>query len=60
LTANGVEESFCGWCTDKYGLSWQVVAIEYFSLINNADPKIRDKAMTNKLKQKKIILSELK
>jgi predicted 3-demethylubiquinone-9 3-methyltransferase (glyoxalase superfamily) len=24
LTTNGGEESVCGWCKDKYGLSWQV------------------------------------
>lgn len=60
LTTNGGEESSCGWCKDKYGLSWQVVPIEYFDLINSDDPAVREKAMTNTLKQKKIILSELK
>lgn len=60
LTANGGQESSCGWCKDKYGLSWQVVPIEYFDLINSNDPKVRDKAMKNTLQQKKIILSELK
>jgi predicted 3-demethylubiquinone-9 3-methyltransferase (glyoxalase superfamily) len=60
LTANGGQESSCGWCKDKYGLSWQVVPVEYFDLINSNDPKIREKAMKNTLKQKKLILSELK
>lgn len=60
LTANGGAESSCGWCKDKYGLSWQVVPVEYFTLINSDDPKIRDKAIKNTLKQKKLILSELK
>jgi predicted 3-demethylubiquinone-9 3-methyltransferase (glyoxalase superfamily) len=60
LTANGGQESACGWCKDKYGLSWQVVPEEYFALINSEDPKVRDKAMKNTLKQTKIILSELK
>jgi len=60
LTANGGVESSCGWCKDKYGLSWQVVPVEYFSLINSDDPKIRDKAMKNTFAQKKIILSDLK
>lgn len=60
LTTNGGQESSCGWCKDKYGLSWQVVPIEYFDLINSDDPKVKDKAMKNTLKQKKIILSELK
>jgi predicted 3-demethylubiquinone-9 3-methyltransferase (glyoxalase superfamily) len=60
LTANGGQESSCGWCKDKYGLSWQVVPVEYFDLINNDDPKVREKALRNTLKQKKLILSELK
>ena len=60
LTKNGGQESSCGWCKDKYGLSWQVVPVEYFDLINSDDPKVRDKAMKNTLKQKKLILSELK
>jgi len=60
LTKNGGQESSCGWCKDKYGLSWQVIPIEYFELINSDDPNVREKAMKNTLKQKKIILSELK
>ena len=60
LTANGGQESSCGWCKDKYGLSWQVVPVEYFELINSNDPIVREKAMKNTLTQKKIILSELK
>ena len=60
LTTNGGEEGSCGWCKDKYGLSWQVVPVEYFDLINSNDPKVREKAMKNTFKQKKIILSELK
>jgi predicted 3-demethylubiquinone-9 3-methyltransferase (glyoxalase superfamily) len=60
FTANGGQESSCGWCKDKYGLSWQVVPVEYFDLINSNDPIVREKAMKNTLTQKKIILSELK
>jgi predicted 3-demethylubiquinone-9 3-methyltransferase (glyoxalase superfamily) len=60
LTANGGQEGSCGWCKDKYGLSWQVVPVDYFDLINSKDPKVREKAMKNTLKQKKLILSELK
>lgn len=60
LTANGGQESVCGWCKDKYGLSWQVVPEEYFTLINSEDPQVREKAMQGIMKQKKIVLSELK
>lgn len=59
LTANGGQEGSCGWCKDKYGLSWQVVPIAYFDLINSNDPNVREKAIKNTLKQKKLILSEL-
>lgn len=60
LTSNGGEEGPCGWCKDKYGLSWQVVPVEYFELIHSSDPRVREKAMKNTFKQKKLILSELK
>lgn len=60
LTTNGGQVGSCGWCKDKYGLSWQVVPVEYFDLINHSNPKIREKAIKNTLKQKKLILSELK
>lgn len=60
LTSNGGEEGGCGWCKDKYGLSWQVVPIEYFALINSNDSAVREKALLNTFKQKKLILSELK
>lgn len=60
LTADGGQESYCGWCKDKYGLSWQVVPVEYFDLINNKNPEVREKAMRNTMKQNKLILAELK
>lgn len=60
LTSNGGEEGVCGWCKDKYGLSWQVVPVEYFDLIHSEDPVVRDKVLTNTFKMKKLILAELK
>ncbi|HRZ76516.1 MAG TPA: VOC family protein [Bacteroidales bacterium] len=60
LTSNGGEEGVCGWCKDKFGLSWQIVPVEYFDLIHNADPVVREKALRNTFKMKKLILSELK
>ena len=60
LTADGGEEGACGWCKDKYGLSWQVVPVEYFELIHSEDPAVRDKALTNTFAQDKLVLAELK
>ena len=34
ITGNGGEESMCGWCRDRFGLSWQITPkrlIEYMS-----------------------------
>ncbi len=38
LSADGGEESMCGWLTDKYGLSWQIVSTALSSFIAGPDP----------------------
>ncbi|HRE64796.1 MAG TPA: VOC family protein [Ferruginibacter sp.] len=60
IISNGGEEGVCGWCKDKYGLSWQVVPVEYFDLIHSEDPIVREKALMNTFKMKKLILSDLR
>jgi predicted 3-demethylubiquinone-9 3-methyltransferase (glyoxalase superfamily) len=60
LTKDGGEEGSCGWCKDKYGLSWQVVPVEYFDLIHSDDPAVRGKAMRNTMKMRKLVIEELK
>ncbi len=37
LTADGGEESQCGWLKDKFGLSWQVVPTRLPELMSNPD-----------------------
>ena len=46
LTANGGEESQCGWLKDKYGLSWQVVPTGWAELVNDPDQGRAQRAMT--------------
>lgn len=53
LTGNGGAESVCGWCKDKFGLSWQVNPENMEELI------LRPGAWEKLLKMKKIIISEL-
>lgn len=39
LTADGGEESVCGWLKDKYGLSWQIIPVEFLDMVSNAHPE---------------------
>jgi predicted 3-demethylubiquinone-9 3-methyltransferase (glyoxalase superfamily) len=57
LTADGGQESQCGWLKDKFGLSWQVVPAILPKLL--ADPSRRDKVMHVFMKMKKFNIAEL-
>jgi predicted 3-demethylubiquinone-9 3-methyltransferase (glyoxalase superfamily) len=59
LTAEGGEESQCGWLKDKYGLSWQVIPTILPWLLNNIDPEKASRAMQAMLQMKKIIIADL-
>ena len=52
LTADGGEESVCGWCKDKYGLSWQVTPENWEDLLKQPD------AFANMMKMKKIVIAD--
>lgn len=45
LTANGGEESMCGWLKDRFGVSWQVVPFEMGELLGGPDPEKSKRAM---------------
>ena len=38
IVGNGGEESACGWCKDKWGLSWQITPRALTEAIADADP----------------------
>ena len=46
------EAEQCGWCKDKYGLSWQVVPKGMEGLMNNPS------AFANMMQMKKIVISD--
>ena len=38
LVADGGEEGQCGWCVDRYGVSWQIIPAEIESLLSAGQP----------------------
>ena len=59
LTADGGEESKCGWLKDKFGLSWQIIPERLGQLLGSEDRAASGRAMQAMLKMKKIVVAEL-
>ena len=59
LTANGGEESMCGWLKDRYGLSWQIVPTALGGLIGGPDPVGAQRAMQTMLQMRKLDIAAL-
>lgn len=59
LTADGGQESQCGWLKDKFGLSWQIVPCVLSKLLTDKDAKKAQRVMQAMLKMKKIIIADL-
>lgn len=59
LTADGGEESQCGWLKDKFGLSWQVVPTVMNDLVAGTDPEGSKRAMAAMMKMKKLDIQQL-
>ena len=59
LTADGGEESMCGWLKDKYGLSWQIVPKQLGELMGDPDPEKSKRVRDAMLKMQRIIVADL-
>jgi predicted 3-demethylubiquinone-9 3-methyltransferase (glyoxalase superfamily) len=59
FTINGGAESYCGWCKDRYGLSWQIEPKLLRELSTASDKEKRDFAMNVMFKMQKIIIKDL-
>jgi len=57
LIADGGQESMCGWCKDKFGLSWQVVPSILGQLMSN--PEKGPRVMQAFMKMKKFDIEAL-
>ena len=57
LIADGGQENMCGWCKDKFGLSWQVVPEILGQLMS--DPEKRPRVMQAFMKMRKFDIEAL-
>lgn len=59
LTAGG-QEVQCGWLTDRFGLSWQIVPREFIRMITGPDKAAAQRAVQAMLSMKKLDLAVLR
>jgi predicted 3-demethylubiquinone-9 3-methyltransferase (glyoxalase superfamily) len=60
LTADGGEESRCGWLKDKYGLSWQIIPRALGEMLSDPDREKAGRAMQAMLQMNKIDIDEMR
>jgi predicted 3-demethylubiquinone-9 3-methyltransferase (glyoxalase superfamily) len=56
---DGGEEGPCGWCKDRFGVSWQVVPARIMELWRDSDPQTAARVTERLYKMKKIVIAEL-
>jgi predicted 3-demethylubiquinone-9 3-methyltransferase (glyoxalase superfamily) len=60
LTADGGQESACGWLKDKFGVSWQVVPTVLTDTLHDKDSEKSERVMKAMLRMQKIDVEILK
>jgi 2-polyprenyl-6-hydroxyphenyl methylase/3-demethylubiquinone-9 3-methyltransferase len=59
IVGNGGQESACGWCKDKWGLSWQITPVALTKAISNPDPAAAKRAFDAMMQMKKIDIAAI-
>lgn len=59
IVNNGGKESECGWCKDKWGLSWQITPIALTQAIIDPDPAAAKRAFDAMMEMKKIDIATI-
>jgi 2-polyprenyl-6-hydroxyphenyl methylase/3-demethylubiquinone-9 3-methyltransferase len=54
IVGNGGEESACGWCKDKWGLSWQITPLALTKAVTDPDRAVAKRAFDAMMQMKKI------
>jgi predicted 3-demethylubiquinone-9 3-methyltransferase (glyoxalase superfamily) len=59
IVGSGGQESACGWCKDRFGLSWQIVPRTLIEALNDRDTAAAKRAMDAMMTMKKIDIAKI-
>ena len=59
IVSNGGRESECGWCKDKWGLSWQITPRALTAAIADPNPAVAKRAFEAMMRMTKIDIAEI-
>ncbi|MGB3525015.1 MAG: VOC family protein [Flavobacteriales bacterium] len=59
IVDNGGEESECGWCRDKWGLSWQITPSALIEAITDTDTAAAKRAFEAMMQMRKIDIAAI-
>ena len=59
IVGNGGQESACGWCKDKWGLSWQISPIMLIKAVTSPDRALAKRAFDAMMEMRKIDIATI-
>jgi 2-polyprenyl-6-hydroxyphenyl methylase/3-demethylubiquinone-9 3-methyltransferase len=59
IVGNGGQESACGWCKDKWGVSWQITPIALTNAITDPDRAAAKRAFDAMMEMRKIDITTI-
>jgi len=59
IVNNGGQESACGWCKDKWGLSWQISPRVLVEAVGGPDPVVAKRVFEAMMTMKKIDIAKI-
>jgi predicted 3-demethylubiquinone-9 3-methyltransferase (glyoxalase superfamily) len=59
IVGNGGEESQCGWCKDKWGVSWQITPIALTKAVTSPDRAVAARAFEAMMEMKNINIAAI-
>lgn len=59
IVGNGGRESECGWCQDKWGVSWQITPVALTNAMGSTVPGVAQRAFTAMMTMKKIDIAAI-